>query len=261
MEYSSEFILQQIITAEREAATLILQAESINAETKTDRRNVVTEYDRRVQEQLTAQLSTALPEARFFCEENMLQEDPNAEHLFIIDPIDGTMNFVHGMHMSCISVAYASGGQVLAGAVYNPYADELFSAARGKGAFLNGKPIHVTDAPLEQSIVCIGTSPYYPDLTDLTFTRMRFLFNASLDIRRSGSAALDLCSVAAGRAGLYLEQCISLWDFAAGLLLVEEAGGIISDDKGSPLEICGRNTSVLAGGPQAWKDYFAKLPE
>ena len=157
-------ILTLIESAEREAAELILHAHGILAETKSGRRDVVTEYDRRVQELLIQRLSEALPGAHFFCEELDERDRLDAEQLFIIDPIDGTMNFVHGFHHSCISVAYAERGEVLLGAIYNPYMDELFTAIAGRGARLNGKTIRVTDEGLSGSMVCYGTAPYNPEL-------------------------------------------------------------------------------------------------
>ena len=114
-------------------------------------------------------LSEAVPGARFFCEENDRHDDLMAEHLFIIDPIDGTMNFVHHLNHSAISVAYTCRGVLEAGAVYNPYVDEMFSAVKGEGAFLNGKPIHVDPAPLSETVICFGSAPYNPELTARTF--------------------------------------------------------------------------------------------
>ena len=153
-------LCQAMMAAEREAAELILHAHGILAETKTDHRNVVTEYDRRVQELLMERLRAAVPDARFFCEESDQQDDLGAEHVFVIDPIDGTMNFVRGFQHSCISVALLSGGALWAGAIYNPYKKELFHAVRGVGAFLNGRPIQVDSAPLSETIVCVGPTPY-----------------------------------------------------------------------------------------------------
>ena len=145
--------------AERKAAKLIMQAHDILAENKSGARDVVTEYDRRVQQLLMDELRAALPDAHFFCEEMNEQEKLDSERLFIIDPIDGTMNFVRGFHHSCVSVAYAERGRVMAAAVYNPYMDEMFHAVRGAGAFLNGRPIRVAADDLAHSVVCFGTSP------------------------------------------------------------------------------------------------------
>lgn len=249
-------VLNAIIAAQKEAAALILQAHGVLAETKTGHRDVVTEYDRRVQELLMARLSAAVPGAAFFCEENEQQGDLKAEHVFIIDPIDGTMNFVRGFHHSAISVAYMQAGRLCAASVYNPYAEECFSALAGEGAWCNSRPIHAGELPLSESVVCCGTAPYNPQLADSTFALMKKAFLASLDIRREGSAALDMCSAAAGRAGVYFEPTVSLWDIAAGLLLVQEAGGVCCRLDGSPVPLDGSKTSILAGGKQAVAEFL-----
>ena len=249
-------ICELIQDAEREAAGLIMHAHGILAEKKTGRRDVVTEYDRRVQTLLTERLLSFLPEAQFFSEELESQGSPDAEQLFIIDPIDGTMNFVHGFHCSCISVAYAERGTLCAGVIYNPYTDEMFSAVLGQGASCNGRSIRVTEDRLRDTIACFGTSPYYPELADRTFQLARKFFDESLDLRRDGSAALDLCSVAAGRAGVYFEQRVSLWDYAAGALIVREAGGVCCCIDGSELPFDGKKSSILAGSPQTVREFL-----
>lgn len=249
-------VLNAIIAAQKEAAALILQAHGVLAETKTGHRDVVTEYDRRVQELLMDRLSAAVPGAVFFCEENEQQGDLKAEHVFVIDPIDGTMNFVRGFHHSAISVAYMRSGVIRAASVYNPYAEECFSALAGEGAWCNGRSIHAGALPLSESVVCCGTAPYSPQLADSTFALMKKAFLASLDIRREGSAALDMCSAAAGRAGVYFEPTVSLWDIAAGLLLMQEAGGVCCRLDGSPVPLDGSKTSILAGGKQAVAEFL-----
>lgn len=254
--HSLDTILAQIEAAERQAAELMLHARGILAETKSGKRDVVTEYDRRVQALLMELLGKAVPGAHFYCEEMAERDRLDAEQLFIIDPIDGTMNFVHGFHHSCISVAYAERGTVKAGAIYNPYVDEMFTAVLGQGARLNGKPIRVTDAPLSESVVCYGTAPYDAQLADQTFATARKLFDTSLDLRREGSAALDLCTVASGRAGLYFEMRVSLWDYAAGALIVREAGGLCSAEDGSAFPTDGSRTSIVAAAPKAMEDYL-----
>ena len=253
-------ILARIESAERCAAELILHARGILAEAKTGARDVVTEFDRRVQELLIRLLGEAVPDARFFCEEMNEQDRLDAESLFIIDPIDGTMNFVHGFHHSCISVAYAEHGEILAGAVYNPYVDEMFTALKGRGAFLNERPIHVSESGLADSVVCFGTAPYNASLSDRTFALARRIYDVSLDVRREGSAALDLCTVAAGRSGLYFELQVSLWDYAAGALIAAEAGALCGKINGASLPVDGSKTDIVAGSPAAVSD-FLKLVE
>ncbi len=252
-------LCEKIQAAEREAAELILHAHGILAEMKTGHRDVVTEYDKRVQALLTERLSQAVPGARFYCEESERRDELSAERLFIIDPIDGTMNFVRGFSRSCVSVACAQEGELAAAAIYNPYLDEMFTAVKGGGAFLNGRPIRTWEGPLSESLVCFGTAPYNQALTERTFRLAERAHRASLDVRREGSAALDLCSVAAGRAGAYFELEVSLWDYAAGLLLVREAGGECFTLEGERLGLVPGKTSILAGGPQAGAELLQTL--
>lgn len=252
----SDKLIESIVSAECGAAEIMLHAHDIITEDKSGRRDVVTEYDRRVQDYLMQLLREAVPEAKFFCEEQREHDDLHARHLFIIDPIDGTMNFVHGFNHSCISVACMSAGELRAAAVYNPYVDEMFTAVKGEGAYLNGRRLHVSEAPLSESVVCLGTSPYCAELRDDTFRLARLAFDAGLDIRRQGSAELDLCSVAAGRAGLYFELQVSLWDYAAGALIVREAGGLCQNIRGAELPFDGSKPTILAGGAEAVREFL-----
>ena len=128
------------------------------------------------------------------------------------------------------------------GVVYNPYIDEVFTAVKGQGAFLNGKPIHVSSQPLENGVVIFGTAPYYEELAKASFDMAYEYFCKALDVRRSGSAALDLCNIAAGRAELFFELRLCPWDYAAGSLIVEEAGGVVTTIDGGEItlnESCG----------------------
>ena len=154
------------------------------------------------------------------------------------------MNFIKDLRASSISVALAEDGRVQLAAVYNPYLDEMFCAERGKGAFCNGKPIHVSEETLENGIVIFGTSPYDEDLSQKSFKLAYEYFRKALDIRRTGSAAIDICAVAAGRAELFFELMLSPWDYAAGSLIVEEAGGIITDAQGNPISLDKRRSIV-----------------
>jgi fructose-1,6-bisphosphatase/inositol monophosphatase family enzyme len=144
-----------------------------------------------------------------------------------------------------ISAGLTKDGEKYIGVVYNPYLDEMFTAERGKGAFLNGRPIHVSRNPLSDGIVLFGTAPYYEELSKKSFQMAYAYFKKALDVRRSGSAAIDLCSIAAGRAELYFELRLSPWDFAAGALIVEEAGGVVTTVEGGAVTL-GQKCSVLA---------------
>lgn len=207
-----------------EAGNLMLSLSEAPVHQKEGHANFVTDADTAVQSFLMAKLHLTLPEAVFFAEE---QENNHLgdEYTFIIDPIDGTTNFFRHHQCSAISVALLHRKKPVLGVVYNPYKKELFSAEKGKGAFCNGKPIHVSDQEFSNGLVNMGTSPYYPEKAEKTFRAAKLLLENCADIRRSGSAALDLCSVAAGCTDMFYEYRLSPWDYAAASLIISEAGG------------------------------------
>ncbi|MBQ7715721.1 MAG: inositol monophosphatase [Clostridia bacterium] len=247
--YDKLEVLDVMEKVARECGKVIKSAkeEHVAAEEKTDFRNLVTSYDLKVQELAVKLLSEKYPGAAFFCEENDEHGNLLAPCVFIIDPIDGTANFANHMNMSCISIGCFMNGVPTCGAVFDPYADELYSAAKGCGAKLNGRPIHVTDAPLEHTLVMFGTAPYNLEKADRTFEKLKFIFPKCMDVRRRGSAEIDFCTVACGRAGLFFEEVLSLWDFAAGMVILEEAGGEAYTMSGDPLPLDGRRSNVVAG--------------
>lgn len=240
-------LVNDICALVRECGKIILAAnrEKMAIDTKSGVTDLVTEYDKNIQEQLKVGLKKLLPEARFIGEEGSSDELTEEGYAFVVDPIDGTTNFIKDYHLSAISVALLKGKEPVVGVIYNPYLDEVFSAIKGQGAFCNGKKITVSAQPINNALVLFGTSPYDKGLFGKTIEIITDYFNRALDIRRSGSAALDLCSVAAGRAELYFELQVSPWDFAAGKLLVEEAGGVVTTFDGEPLSFEGK-TSILA---------------
>ena len=217
----------------------------LRIDSKSGRANFVTEYDKKVQERLRTGLLEIRPDAHFIGEEGSAQEFSPSGKFFIVDPIDGTTNFIKDYRASCISVGLVVDGTAELGVIYNPYSDEMFSAMRDDGAFCNGKRLHVSSEPLENALVIFGTSPYREDLTDRTFNLACAYFKKAVDVRRSGSAALDMCAVAAGRAELFFELSLSPWDYAAGALIVKEAGGLVSDIDGEELAY-DRQSSVVA---------------
>lgn len=212
---------------------------------KSGKANFVTEYDCKVQQIAQEMLTKILPEAEFLGEEGETNVDETKEYVFVVDPIDGTTNFIKDYHVSCISIGLIRNGERYLGVVYNPYLNETFYAIKGEGAYLNGKKIKVSNEELSNGIVLFGSSPYNTELAKKSFDLAYEYFNQALDIRRSGSAALDLCSVACGRAELYFEILLSPWDFAAGALILEEAGGRVTTIEGKELPLF-EKTSVLA---------------
>ena len=230
-----------------------IDREHLHVDAKSGRANLVTQYDKQVQERLRTGLLEIMPDAHFVGEEGSTQQFAPTGTFFIVDPIDGTTNFIKDYRFSCISVALVVDNAAELGVIYNPYADEMFYAQRGEGAYCNGKRLHVSNEPLENGIVLFGTAPYHEELNEKTFQLAYAYFKKTLDVRRSGSAALDLCTIAAGRAELFFELALSPWDYAAGALIVEEAGGLVSDYDGRPLAY-DRPCSVLARNKLAEKE-------
>ncbi len=220
------------------AGDTILNADrsDIGVDCKDGHANFVTKYDRLVEEQLYEGLMKILPGSAFFGEEEAEHVYPENEYVWIVDPIDGTSNFIKNWIHSCISIALVKNRKREAGIVYNPYTKEMFTARAGKGAFLNKKPVRVSDAPLKNGLVLFGTAPYYEGLPELAFARAKEFMGRCIDVRRVGSAALDLCYVACGRAELYFEPLLQPWDIAAGSLIVEEAGGTVTLWDGTPFD-------------------------
>ncbi len=249
-------MLEALIQIVREAGGILLgaHAQLQDISSKEGKANFVTKYDVAVQQFLQDRLSTAFPSASFLGEEGGAKQVLQSGDTFLVDPIDGTTNFITGYHHSSISVGLARDGQMYAGVVYNPYLDEVFSAQQGKGAFLNGSPIRCGSRGLAQGTVGFGTSPYHPDLTDATFKLLKKLYRASLDIRRSGSAALDICYAAAGRTALFFELILEPWDYAAASVIVSEAGGACTQLDGSAIAL-DKGCSILAGNPVAREDF------
>ena len=244
-------LLRQISDAVRTCGEIILHADRSKSciDEKAGHANFVTTYDKRVQQELQKRLFEILPEAVFVGEEEDIHASIAKGYAFIVDPIDGTANFTRNYHASCISVALALDGFPILGVVHNPYLKETFTALKGQGAYLNGERIHTSDRTLAEGLILFGTTPYHADLTRKSFEiAYRYLSQAE-DLRRSGSAALDLCMVACGRAEFFFELTLCPWDYAAGALIVEEAGGFVSDLKGRPLTY-DRRQAVAARGPR-----------
>lgn len=240
-------LIEKIADAVRECGEIMLHADRTGnyVDEKCGHANFVTIYDKKVQEELKKRLFEILPEAVFVGEEEEIHASIKKGLAFIVDPIDGTTNFIKDYNTSAISVGLTKEGQPYMGVVYNPYLDEMFTAEKGKGAFLNGKPIHVSKQPLSNGIVLFGTAPYYENLTKKSFQMAYDYFKKALDVRRSGSAALDLCTIAAGRAELFFELQLSPWDYAAGSLIVKEAGGIVTTVEGTTITL-DKPCSILA---------------
>jgi myo-inositol-1(or 4)-monophosphatase len=227
-------------TLAREAGAILLKGfrsgkTVISYKSRTD---LVTDADRESEDFLVARISERYPAHAIIAEEGS-RKKADGDYLWYVDPLDGTNNFAHGLPFFCVSIGVfsLSENKVIAGAVYNPFLDEMFSAARGKGAFLNGERIRVSSLEdIGISLVATGF-PYdkaiSPDNNLREFNRILPLIQGT---RRMGSAAIDLSYVASGRLDGYWEGKLKSWDMAAGSLIVEEAGGRVSRYDGSPFD-------------------------
>jgi myo-inositol-1(or 4)-monophosphatase len=227
--------LEIAIIAAKKAGNLIRSfIGNIQISEKDSNYNLVTNVDTASQQCIIATIREIFPDDAIFGEEDSDRQPLDSNRLWIIDPIDGTTNFAHRIPHFSISIAFAEAGDVQCGIVFNPSSGELFSAQRSHGAWCNGNPIAVSSVgALPQSV--IGTGFYYErgPIMLKTLDSIKNLLTANIQgIRRMGSAALDLCYVACGRYDGYFEYRLSPWDFAAGMLIVHEAGGICRDFDG-----------------------------
>jgi myo-inositol-1(or 4)-monophosphatase len=208
--------------------------------------NFVSAADRRAEEILFEELRKARPGYGFLGEEGGRQEGDDKSHTWIVDPLDGTTNFLHGIPQFCISIALEREGTIVAGLIYNPANEELFTAERGKGAFLNDQRLRVAGRQrLADAVVACGLPHLGRGNLELFRREFADVQGKVAGIRRFGSAALDLSWIAAGRFDGYWERNLSPWDVAAGLLMVREAGGFVTDLDGKDAMLS--KGEVLAG--------------
>ena len=249
------FEIRRLQAIVREAGKILKEArvDSEGVDKKQGDANFVTVYDVQIQQFLMEKLGEMIPDATFFGEE---ETDGNQAgrlgdgFTFIIDPIDGTTNFMLDYHFSCISVAVAWGGALVAGCIYNPYLNHMYVAVRGLGAYLNGRRLKMEDLPVEQGIVAFGAARYNDEHVDLLFSVVKNLFHRCLAIRSGGSAALDLAKIASGSNAAYVEMKLQPYDYAAAAVMIEEAGGRIVQMDGKPITL-DRPCSILAGTRKA----------
>ena len=245
----------------REAGDILLSAKRPKIMEKSGHANFVTETDEKVQRFLVGRLKELLPEAEFLGEEDgqdVFSAKMASGYCFVIDPIDGTSNFIYEYRPSVVSIGLLKDGKPYMAVVYNPYDDMMFSAIQGGGAYMNGERIMSCDAPLSQQLACFGTAPYYEELRDRSFDMAKRLLPLCVDLRRSGTAAWDMCCVAIGRCGLYFELKIQIWDYAAAALIAKEAGCSVPDIDGNPLSYTGASSALcMSRGVKEIPECFA----
>lgn len=210
--------------------------------------DLVTEVDHQSEKFLLGEIRKDFSDHHIFSEESGIIQG-NAEHVWYIDPIDGTVNYAHHIPIFCVSIGYAFQGELTVGGVYDPMRDEMYLAERGKGATLNGRPLRVSGATELQRSLLVTGFPYDAwDTPQDNFANFVKFGKISQGVRRLGSAALDLCYVAAGRFDGFWEMALNPWDVAAGGLIAEEAGARVTSVKGEP-DYLSPPQSVIAATP------------
>jgi myo-inositol-1(or 4)-monophosphatase len=228
-------LLNIAIRAARAAGNVIVRSmehvEHLEITTK-GRNDFVSDVDRLAEQEIISVIHKAYPEHAILAEES--GEEGDNETVWIIDPLDGTNNFLHGFPHFCVSIGIQVRGKIMHAVVYDPMREELFTASRGAGAQLNDRRLRVSKRKtLDKSLLATGFPFKYPEYTAAYHKTFQSLFSQVEDVRRGGSAALDFAYVAAGRVDGYWEIGLAPWDLAAGVLLVEEAGGVVTDFTGS----------------------------
>ena len=230
--------LQVAVAAAKEAGRI--QKEHVGRITRVEYKgeiDPVTEVDRLCEKAVVGMIRDAFPSHDVLTEESPFKGN-GAPWKWIVDPLDGTTNYLHGLPCFCVSVALEVKGEVAVGVVYDPMLDELFHAERGKGAFLNGNRISVSKKDnLDRSFLCTGFPYDVRERPDFYLGYFREFMIRSFALRRLGSAALDLCYLAAGRFDGFWELKLHAWDVAAAGLIVVEAGGVTTDFRGGPFSI------------------------
>ena len=244
-----EPVLQDILPIVRDAGEIILRREGADRIASKAAQDFVTEVDFRVQSFIKERLHQCWPHIQFMGEEQDNSGLDFSKPYWVLDPIDGTTNFIHDFKASVISLALVCDHDPILGVVYNPSTNEEFTAIRGGGALLNGVPIHVSGtSSLSEALVFVGTAPYRRAEMDENFRRIQRVYLSSHDIRRFGCTALELCYIACGRADGQFEFGTKPWDIAAGWLILREAGGEVVSVFGGDPPLDGESAIVSTNG-------------
>lgn len=247
------------VRAARQAGNIVMRSfNRIDTLTITEKQvnDYVSEVDRAAEKAIIETIRRSYPHHAILAEESGQHE--GNEYQWIIDPLDGTTNFLHGFPQFSISIAMQHKGQLVSAVVYDPTRDEMFTASRGNGALLNDRRLRVTEQKSLQGAL-LGTGIPFRDqrYVDAYLGMMKSLIRDTAGIRRPGSAALDFAYVAAGRIDGFWELGLSVWDFAAGSLLVREAGGMVSDIRGGDRHL--ESGNVVAGGIRVHRDMIKAI--
>ncbi len=220
---------------------------NFQVQSKSGHHNLVTEYDHKAEKAIINFIKENVPNSQFLAEES--GESGSSDITWIIDPLDGTVNFAHGVPIFAVSIAVEVKGKVVSGVVYQPMTQELFVAELGKGAFMNGRKMDVTETPtLKQSILATGFPYNLEENPGDCIDHFVDILHAGIPIRRLGAAAIDFAYTAAGHFDGYFEVSLAPWDCAAGKLILEEAGGTITTWNGEPFDIRSRKSILATNG-------------
>lgn len=253
-------LLPQVVRLATDVAAFQRQELAVFSRTDIEHKglhDLVSYVDRESEQQLVRGLQQLLPEAGFITEEGTVAQEKKSL-VWIIDPLDGTTNFTHGLPFFAISIALLSGNDLVLGLVLESNREECFTAVRGGGAFLNGQPIHVSGIQsLNESLLATGFPYYAFEKMPQYLEVLGYFMKHSQGMRRIGSAALDLAYVACGRFEGYFEYNLNSYDVAAGALLVQEAGGTVSDFQGGNNFVFGRE--ILAANPKVHAEMLVQV--
>ncbi len=240
-------ILETAVEAAKKAGVLVRERFGNSRVQEKASNNLVTQADMEAEKMIIDMIRARFPDHQILSEETYSETDLLSPSLWVIDPLDGTNNFAHGIPLFCVSVAYASHGVVQAGVIYDPMRDECFSTAVEGAALLNGAEIGVSDcSSITEAIVATGFHYDRGELARKTLSTMGRLLEVNVrGFRRTGSAALDLCWIACGRFDGYFEYKLSPWDYAAGMQIVRQAGGQCLDRNGAEADL--ETTGIIAG--------------
>jgi len=241
--------MHEVIKLVKSSKDIIFNQSYVNAQKEKGVSDYVTLVDIKVQEHIFNGLKALFPDHQLFGEESEHHKLDFGRPLWILDPLDGTTNLIHHYQQVAVSLALWNNGRIEFGIIYNPYTDELFTASIGKGSSLNGKSIRVSDhKSLSECLISIGTSPYNKENSEEFFRISHRIFLECQDIRRSGSAAMELAYVAAGRTDVFFEMSLAPWDYAAGYIIVKEAGGNITTIDNQPVSFKNRSSVLATNG-------------
>ncbi|MCD8185307.1 MAG: inositol monophosphatase [Rikenellaceae bacterium] len=259
MDYRA--ICEQVCRTARKAGEFIAaQRETFSYDRVEEkgRHDLVSYVDKEAEKMIVADLQQLLPQAGFITEEGTVQQASGQRFRWIIDPLDGTTNFIHGLPPYCVSLALMEASEVVVGVVYEAFSTECYYTWKGAKSYLDGKEIQVsTIDKFENTLTAVGLSHSSKETIGELLRQMEILLHQTSGIRRIGSAAIDLCYVANGRVDGFFQKNLSPWDVAAGALIARHAGAVVTDFSGGEDYVFGRE--ILVANPSVYPDYRAKL--